>query len=217
MHRGDRGTRARDFAGRDRTRVPQWRAAWLRRRRCWCHRARDRPRYVDPPADRGPDSPGGGARCAGRRCLESPLGTPKHPAAAVATDRPDPASGGVRTACRPRNERRAAGSAWHRVEVRQAMEQGRGAQGRRYRHRRSRRSRHAESDRHAGAGVGRHRRCAGGIDRRLAGPETAALRGRGGVHLHGVAGLDLEASLGLAGVLASDLLPEIPRVMERLR
>ena len=38
-----------------------------------------------------------------------------------------------------------------------------------------------------------------------------------GVHLHGVAGLDLEASLGLAGVLASDLLPEIPRVMERLR
>ena len=38
-----------------------------------------------------------------------------------------------------------------------------------------------------------------------------------GVHLHGLAGLDLEASLGQAGVLASDLLPQIPRVMERLR
>lgn len=38
-----------------------------------------------------------------------------------------------------------------------------------------------------------------------------------GVHLHGQAGLDLEASLGQAGVLASDLLPQIPRVMERLR
>jgi len=38
-----------------------------------------------------------------------------------------------------------------------------------------------------------------------------------GVHLHGLAGMNLEASLGLAGVLASDLLPEIPRVMERLR
>jgi len=38
-----------------------------------------------------------------------------------------------------------------------------------------------------------------------------------GVHLHSVAGLDLEASLGQAGVLASDLLIQIPRVMERLR
>ncbi|TMF10890.1 MAG: NAD(P)H-hydrate dehydratase [Chloroflexi bacterium] len=38
-----------------------------------------------------------------------------------------------------------------------------------------------------------------------------------GVHLHSVAGLDLEASLGQAGVLASDLLPQLPRVMERLR
>ena len=38
-----------------------------------------------------------------------------------------------------------------------------------------------------------------------------------GVHVHGLAGLDLEASLGQAGVLASDLLPQIPRVMERLR
>src|SRR5438270_1052448 len=38
-----------------------------------------------------------------------------------------------------------------------------------------------------------------------------------GVHLHGLAGMDLEASLGQAGVLASDLLPQIPRVMERLR
>src|SRR5438105_2889662 len=38
-----------------------------------------------------------------------------------------------------------------------------------------------------------------------------------GVHLHGLAGVDLEASLGLAGVLASDLLPQLPRVMERLR
>jgi len=38
-----------------------------------------------------------------------------------------------------------------------------------------------------------------------------------GVHLHSLAGLDLEASLGQAGVLASDLLPQIPRVMERLR
>jgi NAD(P)H-hydrate epimerase len=38
-----------------------------------------------------------------------------------------------------------------------------------------------------------------------------------GVHIHGVAGTDLEASVGQAGVLASDLLPQIPRVMERLR
>ena len=38
-----------------------------------------------------------------------------------------------------------------------------------------------------------------------------------GVHLHSVAGIDLEASMGQAGVLASDLLPQIPRVMERLR
>jgi len=38
-----------------------------------------------------------------------------------------------------------------------------------------------------------------------------------GVHLHGLAGMDLEASLGQAGVLASDLLPQLPRVMERLR
>jgi len=38
-----------------------------------------------------------------------------------------------------------------------------------------------------------------------------------GVHLHGLAGMDLEASMGQAGVLASDLLPQLPRVMERLR
>ena len=38
-----------------------------------------------------------------------------------------------------------------------------------------------------------------------------------GVHLHSLAGIDLEASIGQAGVLASDLLPQIPRVMERLR
>jgi len=38
-----------------------------------------------------------------------------------------------------------------------------------------------------------------------------------GVHLHSLAGLDLEASIGQAGVLASDLLPQLPRVMERLR
>ena len=38
-----------------------------------------------------------------------------------------------------------------------------------------------------------------------------------GVHIHGLAGMDLEASVGQAGVLASDLLPQIPRVMERLR
>jgi len=38
-----------------------------------------------------------------------------------------------------------------------------------------------------------------------------------GVHVHAIAGLDLEAELGQAGVLASDLLLQIPRVMERLR
>ena len=38
-----------------------------------------------------------------------------------------------------------------------------------------------------------------------------------GVHIHSIAGTDLEASVGQAGVLASDLLPQIPRVMERLR
>ncbi|HVH66113.1 MAG TPA: NAD(P)H-hydrate dehydratase [Candidatus Acidoferrum sp.] len=38
-----------------------------------------------------------------------------------------------------------------------------------------------------------------------------------GVHLHSLAGVDLEASIGQAGVLASDLLLQIPRVMERLR
>ncbi len=38
-----------------------------------------------------------------------------------------------------------------------------------------------------------------------------------GVHVHSLAGLDLEAELGQAGVLASDLLLRLPRVMERLR
>ncbi len=38
-----------------------------------------------------------------------------------------------------------------------------------------------------------------------------------GVHLHGLAGLSLEVQVGRAGVLASDLLPEIPRVLERMR
>ncbi len=38
-----------------------------------------------------------------------------------------------------------------------------------------------------------------------------------GVALHSLAGMDLEASMGQAGVLASDLLPQLPRVMERLR
>jgi holo-[acyl-carrier-protein] synthase len=38
-----------------------------------------------------------------------------------------------------------------------------------------------------------------------------------GVHLHGLAGLHLEEEIGRAGVLASDLLAVIPRVMERLR
>lgn len=38
-----------------------------------------------------------------------------------------------------------------------------------------------------------------------------------GVYLHSLAGQQLEREIGRAGVLASDLLPEIPRVMERLR
>ena len=38
-----------------------------------------------------------------------------------------------------------------------------------------------------------------------------------GVHVHSLAGMDLEASIGQSGVLASDLLAQIPRVMERLR
>jgi NAD(P)H-hydrate epimerase len=38
-----------------------------------------------------------------------------------------------------------------------------------------------------------------------------------GVHLHGLAGLQLEEEVGRAGVLASELLPVIPRLMERLR
>jgi holo-[acyl-carrier-protein] synthase len=38
-----------------------------------------------------------------------------------------------------------------------------------------------------------------------------------GVHIHGLAGLQLEQEVGRAGVLASDLLAAIPRVMERLR
>jgi NAD(P)H-hydrate epimerase len=38
-----------------------------------------------------------------------------------------------------------------------------------------------------------------------------------GVYLHGLAGLELESTFGSAGVLASDLLPLLPRVMERLR
>jgi holo-[acyl-carrier-protein] synthase len=38
-----------------------------------------------------------------------------------------------------------------------------------------------------------------------------------GVHVHSLAGMDLEVSVGQSGVLASDLLPQIPRVMERLR
>jgi NAD(P)H-hydrate epimerase len=53
-----------------------------------------------------------------------------------------------------------------------------------------------------------------------------ALRGQGlpafeaavtGVYIHGLAGQWLERDIGRSGVLASDLLPEIPRVMERLR
>jgi NAD(P)H-hydrate epimerase len=38
-----------------------------------------------------------------------------------------------------------------------------------------------------------------------------------GVHIHGLAGLELEREFGRAGALASDLLPRLPRVMERLR
>jgi NAD(P)H-hydrate epimerase len=38
-----------------------------------------------------------------------------------------------------------------------------------------------------------------------------------GVHLHGLAGLQLEATVGRAGVLASDLLAEIPHTIERVR
>jgi NAD(P)H-hydrate epimerase len=54
----------------------------------------------------------------------------------------------------------------------------------------------------------------------------ASLRGQGltsyeaavtGVHLHAMAGLELERQFGKAGGLASDLLPEIPRIMERVR
>lgn len=54
----------------------------------------------------------------------------------------------------------------------------------------------------------------------------ASLRGQGlssyeaavtGVHLHALAGLELERQFGKAGALASDLLPEIPRIMERVR
>jgi holo-[acyl-carrier-protein] synthase len=54
----------------------------------------------------------------------------------------------------------------------------------------------------------------GGLMAQKVPPFEAAVTG---VHLHGVAGTDLEASIGQAGVLASDLLPQIPRVMERLR
>jgi holo-[acyl-carrier-protein] synthase len=54
---------------------------------------------------------------------------------------------------------------------------------------------------------------AGLLGQKLAAFEAAVT----GVHLHSLAGLDLEASIGQAGVLASDLLPQIPRVMERLR
>jgi len=38
-----------------------------------------------------------------------------------------------------------------------------------------------------------------------------------GVHLHGLAGQQLEEAVGSAGVLASDVLAEIPRVMQRIR
>src|SRR2546425_1078675 len=53
-----------------------------------------------------------------------------------------------------------------------------------------------------------------------------ALRGQGlpafeaavtGVYVHGLAGQWLERDIGRSGVLAGDLLPQIPRVMERLR
>jgi NAD(P)H-hydrate epimerase len=54
----------------------------------------------------------------------------------------------------------------------------------------------------------------GGLLAQGLGPFEAAVTG---VHLHGLAGLKLEAELGRAGVLATDLLPEIPRVMELLR
>jgi len=54
----------------------------------------------------------------------------------------------------------------------------------------------------------------GGLMAQKLSPFEAAVTG---VHIHSVAGMDLEASVGQAGVLASDLLPQIPRVMERLR
>jgi NAD(P)H-hydrate epimerase len=54
----------------------------------------------------------------------------------------------------------------------------------------------------------------GGLMGQKLSPFEAAVTG---VHLHSLAGMDLEASLGQAGVLASDLLPQLPRVMERLR
>jgi holo-[acyl-carrier-protein] synthase len=38
-----------------------------------------------------------------------------------------------------------------------------------------------------------------------------------GVYVHSLAGMDLETLVGQSGVLASELLPQIPRVMERLR
>jgi NAD(P)H-hydrate repair Nnr-like enzyme with NAD(P)H-hydrate dehydratase domain len=38
-----------------------------------------------------------------------------------------------------------------------------------------------------------------------------------GVYVHGLAGQWLERDIGRSGALASDLLPQIPRVMERLR
>lgn len=38
-----------------------------------------------------------------------------------------------------------------------------------------------------------------------------------GAHLHGLAGLHLEATIGRAGVLATDLLAEIPHTIERVR
>jgi len=54
----------------------------------------------------------------------------------------------------------------------------------------------------------------GGLMAQKLSPFEAAVTG---VHIHSVAGTDLEAAMGQAGVLASDLLPQIPRVMERLR
>src|SRR5438552_3911893 len=205
MHRGGRRSDPRDFAWRRRARGPQRRPARLHRGRRWDRGTRDWTRHVDASPDRGPASECDGSPRARRRRPEPALGASQHPAefgrlanletSAVQKDRRGIAS-------------RFAKS-WNKVVVLKgagtviAAPDGRITLN------------PIATPALASGGTGDV--LAGLIGGLMAQKLPAFEAAVTGVHLHSLAGIDLEASMGQAGVLASDLLPQIPRVMERLR